>query len=531
MESATQVSRAAPHPWLRVAIGLWIAAVVSRLVFAWFTLAHTPAIYPDEVMVADYGRNILEYPADSSVVWSFATDSPRVPLYSLGCVAMEWACRASGESPVGARMLGVVASLVAATFLLLWMRASGVGWRIGLVGTSAFMLDPLLVAVSRSGRPDTLVMAFALASCWLLRVAGTRMKAGEGARWRFAAAGFLAGVTPFLWPSAVFLLLLVAAELLRLVTAGKGTWRDAFCAAIKPWTLFCAGGAVAAILLFLPLWRMWPEALKQFLWLTEIASTTGTLGDWWLFLHSFRVSPLLLAAVAVSAAVMWRRDRLLVLAVGSTTLFLVQSLIYHFRAGYALPSYYALVISACAVLAVPSAHMAKRFAWAMLAVLLAWNMAFSLGFRGWIAYDRAQAQSDARLRSAAEAYVGKGNYRVLDANMVFYYVGRQLGWQMFRPEVAHNYGMSKWNDALFTEFLRRVDVAIIPQPGQIWNVEKFSRDEGAALEKAGFAKTASFDVSAPAGSQRPWWDRVLLGGGPDYGTFDVYARPGVLSAR
>jgi hypothetical protein len=158
-------------------------------------------------------------------------------------------------------------------------------------------------------------------------------------------------------------------------------------------------------------------------------------------------------------------------------------------------------------------------------------VAFSLGFRGWIAYDRAQAQSDARLRSAAEAYVGKGNYRVMDANMVFYYVGRQLGWQMFRPEVAHNYGMSKWNDALFTEFLRRVDVAIIPQPGQIWNVEKFSRDEGAALEKAGFAKTASFDVSAPAGSRRPWWDRVLLGGGPDYGTFDVYARPGVLSAR
>ncbi|MFM8457907.1 MAG: glycosyltransferase family 39 protein, partial [Chthoniobacterales bacterium] len=334
---------------LRLAVALWLSAVVLRLVFAWFTLAHTPAIYPDEVMVADYGRNIFEYPAESSVVWSFATDSPRVPVYWLGCAAMEWVCRLSGDTPIGARMLGVVASLVAATFLLLWMRASGVGWRVSLVGSTAFMLDPLYVAVSRSGRPDTLVMAFALAACWLVRSAATRRQAGDGSWWRFAAAGMLAGVTPFLWPSAVFLLLLVASELLRMATAHKGTWKEAFHGAIGPWIAFGIGGVIAAALLALPLRPMWPEAMKQFFWLSEVAASAGTLGDWRLFLHSFRVDPLLLAAVATSALVLWRRDWLLVLTVAVTTLFLVQSLVYHFRAGYALPSYYALVITACAV--------------------------------------------------------------------------------------------------------------------------------------------------------------------------------------
>ncbi|MFM8809817.1 MAG: hypothetical protein ACKOJB_13120, partial [Chthoniobacterales bacterium] len=326
----------------------------------------------------------------------------------------------------------------------------------------------------------------------------------------------------------VFLLLLVASELLRMATAHKGTWKEAFHGAIGPWIAFGIGGVVAAALLALPLRPMWPEAMKQFFWLSEVAASAGTLGDWRLFLHSFRVDPLLLVAVATSALVLWRRDWLLVLTVAVTTLFLVQSLVYHVRAGYALPSYYALVITACAVWTVPSARWAKKFAWILLAILIAWNLVVSIGLRGWIAYNRAQGQSDASLRAAAEKYVGRGPVTVFDANMVFYYAGRQLGWRMFRPEVAHNYGMSEWNDGKFAEFLRRVDVAIVPRPGQIWNVEKFSRDEGAALEKAGFAKTASFDISAPAGSQRAWWDRVLLGGGPDYGSFDVYARPGVL---
>jgi len=530
MDHSTSKPRIASRELLRAVVALWVCAVVLRLVFAWFTLTHTPAIYPDEVMVADYGRNFLEHPVESSVVWSFATDSARIPVYWLGCAAMEFACRASGNTPVGARMLGVVASLVAATFLLLWMRAAGVGWRVGLVGSTAFMLDPLLVAVSRSGRPDTLVMAFALASCWLVRSAATGMRAGSGAGWwRFILAGILAGATPFLWPSAVFLLLLVASELLRIATAHTGTWKEAMLAAAKPWLAFCAGGTVAFVLLLLPLWRVWPEALKQFLWLADVASTTGTLGDWSLFLHSFRVDPLLLVAVVLSVAVLWRRDWLLVLAAAVTTLLLVQSLVYHFRAGYALPSYYALVITACAVLTVPSARWTKKIAWAALAILIAWNAVVSIGLRGWIAYNRAQAQSDELLRVAAEQHVGRGSFTVFDANMVFYYAGRQLGWRMFRPEVAHNYGMSEWNDDKFAEFLRRVDVAIVPQPGQIWNVEKFSRDEASVLEKAGFTKKTSFEISAPAGSQRPWWDRVLLGGGPDYGVFDVYARPGVLA--
>jgi len=505
----------------------WVVAVMVYIVLAAVTLPVSPGIYPDEVMVTDYGRNVLEHPTEWSVVWNFATDSPRVPTYWFGCVIQELACRLSGESFLGARFSGVLGSIAAASFLLLWMRAAGVQAGIALAGATAFLWDPLLFAVSRSGRPDTWAMAFALAACWLVRLGAQRHQRGERAGWPMAAAGVCAAVAPFCWISAVFPLLLVATELVRLPIQATGRWPEALTGSLRPWFFFAVGAVAAAAVLVGSVWQIWPEAISQTMWLAEVAASQGTLLDGGSFVTSFRADPLLLPAVAISCALLWRRDWLLVTAVGVTTFFLLQSMVYHFRAGYALPAYYAVVTAACGLLWASGKSWSRKLAVFVLGILLLWNAAVSFGLRGWIAMERAQANDPAQLLAAAQSHVGAGPRAVFDANMVFYYAGRQLGWRMFRPEVAHNYGLSEWNDEMFADFLRRVDVAIVPEPGQIWNAERFSRDEGAVLRRAGFLKKSSFAIGGKAHAARSWWDRVLLGGGPNYGAFAVYARPGV----
>lgn len=505
----------------------WLSITAVVLLFAWVTLPVSPSIYPDEPMVADYGRNVLDYPTDWSVVWNFATDSPRVPAYWLGGVIQEWACRISGLSFLGARLSGVLGSVAAATFFLFWMRTAGVPAWIGMAGAFAFLSDPLLVAVSRSGRADTWVMTLVLASCWLVRMAANQARGGGWPVGLMAVAGICAAVAPFCWISAVFPLLLVAAELLRFAFRKDLRWRGALASAWAPWAVFALAGILTTLALVGFVWPIWREAIPQTLWITDVAATSGTLHDLGPFLASFRANPLLLPAVLFFCVVLWKADRLLFSVVVVTTFFMLQSLAYHFRVAYALPVYYAAVTVGCGVLISSGKVRRYRIVSFVLGALLIWNAAVSFGLRGWIAASRAADNNPKALQAAAETHIGAGPHTVFDANMVFYYAGRKLGWRMYRPEVAHNYGLSKWDDGRFVEFLRRVDVAIVPQPGQVWNAERFSKDEAGALTKAGFQKRSSFTIGDRAQGNRAWWDRVLLGGGPDYGAFDVYARPRV----
>lgn len=513
---------------LRAALLLGCAgAALIYIALAAVTLPVSPSIYPDEVMVTEYGRNILEHPTKWSVVWSFADDAPRVPTYWLGCVVQELACRLAGFSFLGARWSGVAGALVAAAFLLMWMRASGVCLPVCIVGSVAFLYDPLLVAVARSGRPDTWVMALGLAACWLVRASS---EAGPRTRWlMLSTAGFAAGLAPFFWPSAVFLWILIASELLRIALAADGGWRGSVRRAALPWLAFTLGGFVAVVVCIGAVWPLWPQAMVQFVYLTNIVTTLGTTGDWVPFFFSFRANPLLLPFVAISCFVLWRRNWLLVLAAAATTFFMVQSLVYHFRAGYSLPVFYGTVMVACSVLltAVERTKWKRALAWGLIGSLMLWNVVVSAGLRTAIALHRASDNDASIIEESARSFVGEGDLRVYDANMIFYYAGRKLGWSMFRPEVGHAHGFNAWSDEVFADFLRRVDVAIVPSPGQIWNAERFSKDEGSVLAKSGFTKHASFAVGAKAKEDRPWWDRVLLGGGPNYGTFDVYVRPGI----
>lgn len=345
--------------------------------------------------------------------------------------------------------------------------------------------------------------------------------------WPMGAAGICAAVAPFCWISAIFPLLLVAAELLRLAVRKDRLWREALASAWPSWAVFALAGILTTLALVGFVWPIWQEAVPQTLWITDVAVKTGSLHDYLPFLESFRANPLLLPAVLFSCLVLLKADRWLLSVVVVTTFFMLQSLAYHFRVGYALPAYYTAVTVACGFLWASGKFIGYRIAGFVLGGLLIWNAIVSFGLRGWIAASRAADNDPEALEAAAESHIGSGPHTVFDANMIFYYAGRRLGWRMFRPEVAHNYGLSKWDDSRFADFLRRVDVAIIPQPYQVWNAERFSKDEGGVLTSAGFRKRSSFTIGDKAKRKRAWWDRVLLGGGPDYGAFDVYARPGV----
>ena len=93
---------------------------------------------------------------------------------------------------------------------------------------------------------------------------------------------------------------------------------------------------------------------------------------------------------------------------------------------------------------------------------------------------------------------------------------------MYRPYFIH----ADSDDKQFIKFLARVDYAILRLLPQ-HNVERFSDDERLAVEKAGLKYRGILVVSLPQSgpeNQAPFWDRVLLGGGPTYGPYLIFSR-------
>jgi len=427
-----------------------------------------------------------------------------------------------GGGMAGVRLAGLLSGILAATAFFLWVRAAGApGWLTWLAA-AAFLTDPLAVAVSRSGRVDLWAIFFALTACWLVR------SRGRHAIIRLAGAGVAMAVSAMTWATAIYLAPLVAAELWSAPTVreadGKLSWRHTG----QLWVVFAGSAALALALLLSVRAPFLQQGWEDVAGLAGTAAGAGGAFAWWPFLESFRANFLLLPMVLAGAIACWRTSPALVLAGAATTLLMVPSGVYHFRAIYCLPIYYALVAAgASAALGMAAGQRMRRVVAVCCGFLLVFNAGISMGLRSWIGVQRAEANRPEKLLEVARESVGSGQTRVYDANMCFYYAGRELGWRMYRPLFA---GLDpSWNDERFAAFLGKVDVAIVPVSDERRNMERFSRDEKAVLRAAGFALTDVVHVNAP--SSRPseskgWWDRVLLGGGPSYGSYEIYRRAG-----
>ncbi|MCX6934969.1 MAG: hypothetical protein NTZ01_02040 [Verrucomicrobia bacterium] len=509
--------------WLCVA---WLAIAGTVILVSIPTLLVAPSVYPDEVGILDYGRGIFEPKSDWSVMWNIASDRPTKALYVLGVSIPEIAYQLTGSSMAGVRLSGILGGILAATFFLLWMRAAGVKPWIALAGATAFLLDPLFVGACRSGRVDMWAMASILLACWMIRESGRSANGAVHDSMRFAGAGVLLAWSPFFWVSAVFLFPLVVAEMFSVPLSSRASGCHKLYRALVPRAFFAGGWMAGLSLMLFLIWPIFNEAWGDTLALSKAAGSTEILGNVFAFLESFRLNPFLLVAVLPAVAVVWRRNKLLIVVVFLTTLLLIPSGVYHWRAAYALPVYYAIVVTACSfLLASASPVWCKYMGRSILALLLVLNIGISIGLRHWIGMARSHANNPALLIRMAEEGVGRGPHKVYDANMQFYYAGRQLGWKMYRPLGAN--GRGDWSDEKFSKFLGKVDVVILPISGERRNVEQFSDDEERVVKSSGFELKGTYSAHwYPEGSSAipPFFNRVLLGGGRDYGCYNVYVR-------
>lgn len=499
--------------WTTVA---WWCTCAVYLLCSLPTLLVSPSIYPDEVQILDYGRGVWEPASEWTVVWNVLQERATSLLPYLGVSIPEVGHRLGGGM-TGVRLSGLLSGILAATAFFFWIRAVGVrGWLAWLVA-AAFLTDPLAVAVSRSGRVDLWAIFFALTACWLVR------SGGRHAVIHLAAAGFAMAASAMTWATAIYLAPLVAAELWSAPTVreadGKLSWRHTG----QRWAVFAVSAALGLALL---LWVRAPFLQQGWEDVAGLAGAAAGGFAWWSFLESFRTNFLLLPLALAGAIACWRASPALVLAGAATTLLMIPSGVYHFRAIYCLPFYYALVaMGAWAALGMAADARMRRVVAVCCGVLLVFNAGISMGLRSWIGVQRAEANRPEKLLTVAREAVGSGKTKVYDANMCFYYAGRELGWRMYRPLFA---GVDpSWNDERFEEFLGKVDVAIVPVSDERRNMERFSRDEKAVLRAAGFALFDVVHVNPPESrpsASKGWWDRVLLGGGPSYASYEIYRR-------
>jgi hypothetical protein len=400
------------------------------------TLTISPLPWQDEAQIVDLGRAFLDPSTGWSINW-LPADRPVAWLQYLGAVLQETAYQLFAPSIAGPRLASLAGAVAASWLALVWLRHRGVEGRIAVAMASLLLLDPLFTQSYRGARVDSWVIACALAACVLLRRSAASPRAGL----QVAGAAALMVVAFFIWPSAAYLIPLVAAEFLsvarrpaelpsRILAAGLGV---------------CAGVAVC----ILPLAGRLPDVIADLSY-----SADQYYGNYPLLLRmlgglratpdAFVLSPVLPLLAIVGA----KYSPVMSAAAVVTLATMVPGNIYVFRVIYLLPALIAVAADAAA------ATKYRRTATALVVVALGWAAGISLVVRpaqAWLFRDaRSPALHD---RAASELPIPPGA-RVYLGPWDFYYAGRQRQWQM-----VHQFG--NVSDEAMRRLLDRVDVALL----------------------------------------------------------------------
>lgn len=507
---------------------VWIFTVF--LVFFWHlqTLVVSPSVYPDEAVILDMGRVALAPDTDWSIQWHVLEEHPDHIFQWVGPVLQELALRFGHYSMYGPRIAGVLGGILAATLFLCWLRMREVPKMVAALVALAFLLDPLFVFDYRSGRTDMWVIALCIASCILIRH-WTKVSARNHSDTTLdgsilAGAGAVAASAFFVWPSAAFLYPLILLELIVSIQYSGRQPRKVCLLTMKVFGLFIVGATVATLLLIIPIWNVLFESAVVLFNHAGGVTDTQNLFDWKSLLYSFRINFPLLLVVGVSAIYALAKSKDMVIVAGIVTILILLTSTYHCRAVYLVPVYYSVVAIGLAQMIGDHSNypIHRRLGYILLGGLIVYNIALSGGVRHFLGTQKSMGNDPALLMKVGKETIGRTDAKVYDADMDFYYVGRSLGWKMYRPYFIH----ADSDDKQFIKFLARVDYAILRLLPQ-HNVERFSDDERLAVEKAGLKYRGILVVSLPQSgpeNQAPFWDRVLLGGGPTYGPYLIFSR-------
>lgn len=521
----------------KTVVWTWSVIVLIAVAIQALTVDILPSLQQDDALITDYGRLTLDPASDWGVTWLVAHNKPLLLWTYIGPLIAEVSYQLGGPSGTGTRIMALIGGAVAATIALLWLRSRNIPVFAAMGLAAALLLDPLFTYSQRMARVDSWVVAFCLASCYLIR-RSARTDASKGNMYRLAA-GACAGLASLTWPSALLLFPLIGLELLSLVPLARRNSRRI--GVIICW--FSAGAILALILLLLPVQRNIEILLGDLsTMVTQNVSSSRTfmeqltaILDPARWLKSAKTFGKLLAPflpmLALSGAI-YRRDRGLILVAAGTLMLIFSTLVYEFRLLYLLP--YCIALAGGLFLPGPRTARRTLAAKTALAATVLWAGCVTLGLRSLLAYDKDQVNSRERILQAATSSIGPGEHKVfLGFTFELYYTGRSLGWKIYTPYVYFNYDTpGAWTREMeyeprdrFLKLLSGMDYAVFHQ-------SKLTPDLNKQLGQAGLQYDRTVVVNEefrhPVYSEPESRTRSVilwfLRGEPSYGPYVLYHR-------
>jgi hypothetical protein len=416
--------------------GLWLIILVTVFGIHLTTLTISPTVWIDEVNMVDLGRTILEPDSDWSIMWS---GKPLYLLPYLGAVFQDIAFRIT-HSMAGPRIASIFGGLLAGTFTLTYLQTRQIPKTIILLLATLCVLEPMFVQSYRGARVDSWAIAFCMGSCWLFSLAAQRLQQGKSViPWVFLA-GSLTSATQFAWISAPMLFPLIFVELVGLLQIAQ-VMRKKSSSGLRLAIFALIGWGSTTIFLLLPTLPHFQEGISSLRLLATINQTLrerGSLiselklliGD---IIATYKFDPFLPILFIVS--MIYARDRKLVLVSLFVVCLVLSTKVYQLRCIYLLP----YIICVAGDVFKPRAHEFKaprkqgsRFIVVLLGLTLLWSLILSLIVRPANALQQSQARDPNILDQAGISLLGKGSHKVYLGEPELYYVGRSLGWKMYK---------------------------------------------------------------------------------------------------
>jgi len=465
----------------RTALLVWLIVATAAVALQIPTLRISPTIWQDEAEITEWGRVTLFEPHSSwSATWDPVHSTPMYRMTYLGMAMQEAAYRITG-SFLGPRVNSLVGAVVCATLMIALLRSYGLAWAFALAGAAAFFLDPVVVSSYRNGRVDLWAMGASISAAILVRMGPD----DAPSRLRYGAAGLLAMLSLWLYPSAILLIPFIALAMIS--RPGVASARPG-----RPPLLWCgAAAAVTFVLLRLPVLSLVPRFAGELFTVYRGQLAANPLSY---KLLSVQLSPVLMG-LFLFASFRKMKDPL-VLTTWAVILFIWLTNAYSYRFLYLYPPFFVIV-------ATYMATWKRKDAYLVLAFLLVWSAGMSLGWRSYCAVATNSARDPEIVTRAAKSLLGSGQFSVY-APYEFYYAGRSLGWHILIP----------WGGGpeRTESVLRRVQYVIA--------AERYVDD--ARLRGLNFELVRRFGVP-PDPSEGVWWRRLRLGG-PPYSSYCLYRK-------
>jgi hypothetical protein len=458
--------------WLSIAFGLFLLQAS--------TIGVLPSLMQDEAQITDYGRLALDSVSRWSVTWWIAGDKPLFLWSYLGPLFAEISFQIGGSSGVGPRIMALSGGLVAGIMAFGWLLERKVPSIIAAILAIIFLIDPLFTLSQRMARSDSWVIAFCLASCWILRLSSSK-KGFSKIRLQILS-GILAATASFVWPSAIFLYPLICLELYYSVyglTETKGAWKDLF--VCVGWFLF--GGVFVSIILVIPIRQQLVTIMLDMKHMVALnVNDTTTPIQRLMTLFSYQPWEKLIKAFAKTLspglpllalwALVFRRERGLLFVAIITLSMIFMTLVYEFRILYLLPYLLAITGSLFQHINLDlSKVIIKRISVTLLTLSLVWSIGITIFLRSAIAFNDRTLHDRNLITNATKKAIGPGNFKVFLAfTYELYFAGRSLGWQLYTPYIQFSYDSSgNWirKDDFqpkdkFIKLMSTMDYAIFP---------------------------------------------------------------------